>query len=165
MPRTRSSRFILAKSVLAQADIQHLVLTYLDFHSFHALRSTCSEVREATQFVCEDLIQVLERAAGLYISSRFADGLKLIASHQPHISWLLQVRPSTLRHRVGTALTAPSPSTCAPQTPVLAVVAINRYDDLIASSYHLLQVHSPKPCRSHLPSIGTVDCTLHFLRL
>ena len=49
------------------------------------LRS-CKEVREAIQFVCEDLIQVLERAADLYISSRFAEGLRLIASHQPLIS-------------------------------------------------------------------------------
>lgn len=113
--RTAEGRFGASK-VLAQADIQHLLLPLLDFPTFVALRQSSTEIRAAIQQVCEDLIQVLDRAASLYVSPRFTDGLHLIADHQPHIGCLLQ-------------------------TPILALVALDRYDDIIGSSYHLLQAH------------------------
>ena len=106
----------LAVRVLASADIQSLLLPRLDFLSFVALRRTSKEVCDATQHVCEDLIQILERAAALYISPRFADGLALIAEYKLPICWLIQ-------------------------TPALAVVAPQRHEELIATSYHLLQAH------------------------
>ena len=109
-------------TVLSSADIQGLLLPLLDFRSFVALRHTSKEICAATQHVCEDLMSVLERAAALYVSPRFHEGLELIASHQPHICWLLQ-------------------------TPVLAIVAPDRHDELIASSYHLLQARSTLPPR------------------
>jgi len=104
----------LATKVLSSSDIQSLLLPSLDFRTFVAFRMASNELLAATQHVCEDLIQVLERAAALYVSPRFAEGLELISQHQPHIGWLLQ-------------------------TPVLAVVAPTRHDELIAKSYHLLQ--------------------------
>ena len=123
MPLTRSKRHAVeavsravAARVLSSPDILHLILPLLNLQSFVALRCTCTEVRAATQHVCEDLIQILERASRLYISPKFADGLQLIAEHQPHICWLLQM-------------------------PVLAIVALDRYDRLITEAYHLLQAH------------------------
>lgn len=120
---TRSKRAALAaeqgvlnRSVLSQEDIMHLILPQLDLPSFVALHGTCREVRDATQAVCEDLISILERAATLYVSPRFAEGLHLLELHNPHICWLLQA-------------------------PVLAVVAADRYAELIGASYHLLQAH------------------------
>ena len=106
----------LAQRVLSSPDIVHLILPQLGLREFVSLRGTCSEIKGATQTVCEDLIQILERASHLYISPQFADGLRLIAAHQPHVCWLLQ-------------------------SPVLAVVAIDRYDQLIQDAYHLLQAH------------------------
>lgn len=106
----------LASNVLATGDIMSLLLPLLDFKTFVRVRLTSKAVCAATQEVCEDLIKVLERAAVLYISPKFAAGLDLIQEHEPHIIWLLQ-------------------------TPALAVVAPKRYATLIASSYHLLQAH------------------------
>ena len=123
MRLTRSKRAALAaeqgifnRSVLSQEDITHLILPQLDLASFVALHGTCREVRQATQAVCDDLIQILERAATLYISPDFAEGLRLLQQHNSHMCWLLQ-------------------------TPVLAVVAAGRYAELIGKSYHLLQAH------------------------
>ena len=62
---TKAAQGALNKTVLAQSDILHLILPQLDFASFVALRGTCRDIREGTQEVCEDLIQVLERAASL----------------------------------------------------------------------------------------------------
>lgn len=106
----------LAARVLTSSDIQSLLLPRLDFKTFVALRGASKEICAATQQVCEDLIQVLERAAALYVSPRFAEGLALISEHNQHICWLIQ-------------------------TPVLAVVAAERHDALIGTSYHLLQAH------------------------
>uniref|UniRef100_A0A7S2CGA6 Uncharacterized protein n=1 Tax=Haptolina brevifila TaxID=156173 RepID=A0A7S2CGA6_9EUKA len=104
----------LSSKVLSSTDIQSLLLPSLDFRTFVAFRVVSKDLLSATQHVCEDLIQVLEHAAALYVSPKFAEALELIAQHQPHIGWLLQ-------------------------TPVLAVVAPARHDELIAKSYHLLQ--------------------------
>lgn len=180
---TKAAQGALNKTVLAQSDILHLILPQLDFASFVALRGTCRDIREGTQEVCEDLIQVLERAASLYVSPRFAEGLALLADHHPYVCWLLQV---CARARVWPAQRAAPPllaravalvdapacsvvrrlSCCVPpilirashlparlsppsrpsryfssQTPVLAIVARDRYDELISASYHLLQAH------------------------
>ena len=105
-----------AATVLNSPDIMGLLLPSLDFRSFVALRYASKDICAATQQVCEDLISVLQRAAALYVSPQFTQGLALMAQHQPHISWLLQ-------------------------TPVLALVAPDRHDELIAGSYHLLQAH------------------------
>ena len=166
--------------MLSSRDLIQTVTPQLDVRSFVALRGMCSEFHAATQRVCEDLIQVLERAFRLYVSPQFAEGLQLISEHQPHVCWLLQVSASitppfrpilcschaprgygrpgatvALVHhhplvallprlrfapRVCDAL-SPSRVRCVDaQSPVLAVVAIDRYDGLVGNAYHLLQV-------------------------
>ena len=82
----------LAARVLSSPDIAHLILPQLSLRTFVALRCTCTEVRGATQRVCEDLIHILVRASKLYVSPQFAEGLRLISEHQPHFGWLLEVR-------------------------------------------------------------------------
>jgi hypothetical protein len=113
---TRERAHALAASVLASSDIQSLLLPRLDFQTFVALRSASKEICSAMQLVCEDLIQVLKRASALYVSPRFAEGLALVSEHHQPICWLIQ-------------------------TPVLAVVAAERQDELIGTAYHLLQAH------------------------
>lgn len=90
---------MLNKTVLAQPDIVHLMLPQLDFASFVSMHGTCREIRAGMQAVIEDLIQILERAANLYVSPRFAEGLALVAEHQPYICWMLQVLCSLLLAR------------------------------------------------------------------
>ena len=77
----------LAQRVLSSPDIVHLILPQLGLREFVSLRGTCSEIKGATQTVCEDLIQILERASHLYISPQFADGLRLIADFNPSYFW------------------------------------------------------------------------------
>jgi hypothetical protein len=113
---TRERAHALAASVLASSDIQSLLLPRLDFQTFVALRSASKEICSAMQLVCEDLILVLKRASALYVSPRFAEGLALVSEHHQPICWLIQ-------------------------TPVLAVVAAERQDELIGTAYHLLQAH------------------------
>ena len=134
----------VASSVLATADIQSLLLPLLDFRSFVALRRVSRDVCAAMQHVCEGLIDILRRAAKLYVSPKFADGLRLVAEHKPQLIWLLQ-------------------------TPALAIVAPERYDELIASSYHLLQARPLARTLAHAlalaltltPSLGpTLTLTL-----
>ena len=88
----REAQGAFTTTVLAQSDVLHLIMPQLDFASFVALRGACRDVQSGTQEVCEDLIQILERAASLYVSPRFAEGLALLADHRPYICWMLQVR-------------------------------------------------------------------------
>ena len=93
MRQTRSRSTAIGRlgaSALGSLDITSLILPLLDFDSFVAFRGTCTDTRAATQQACEDLIAVLERAAHLYVSPRFADGLRLASENRHHLSWLLR---------------------------------------------------------------------------
>jgi len=104
----------LAVAVLGNSDIFRLILPMLPFGSFVSLRASCTSVRGAAQDVCGDLVAVLERAAALYVSPRYVEALQLVSEHQPHLAWLIQ-------------------------TPALAVVTADRYEDVVTGAYHLLQ--------------------------
>jgi len=106
----------LATAVMSCSDICRLLLPTLPFGAFVSLRCSCAGIYRATQAVCEELVAILERAALLYVSPRFGEALALMGAHQPHLSWLIQ-------------------------TPALAVVTCDRYDEVIAGAYHLLQAH------------------------
>ena len=106
----------LATAVMSCSDICRLLLPTLPFGAFVSLRCSCAGIHRATQAVCEELVAILERAAALYVSPRFGEALKLVSDHKPHLSWLIQ-------------------------TPALAVVTSDRYEEVIAGAYHLLQAH------------------------
>ena len=112
----REAAASLATTVMSCADICRLLLPALPFGAFVSLRCSCAGIYRATQAVCEELVAILERAALLYVSPRFSEALTLVSEHQPHLSWLIQ-------------------------TPALAVVTCNRYEEVIAGAYHLLQAH------------------------
>jgi hypothetical protein len=105
-----------ATTVMSCSDICRLLLPALPFGAFVSLRCSCAGIYRATQAVCEELVAILERAALLYVSPRFSEALALVSEHQPHLSWLIQ-------------------------TPALAVVTCDRYEEVIAGAYHLLQAH------------------------
>ena len=99
MPSTRrqrasdyDSRRSLASSVLMSTDIVRTLLPSLDFQTFVALRGCAWGIHTSTQEACLELMNVLERAANLYISPGFVEALNLVNEHQPHLFWLLQVR-------------------------------------------------------------------------
>ena len=112
----REASASLATTVMSCSDICRLLLPTLPFGAFVSLRCSCAGIYRATQAVCEELVAILERAALLYVSPRFGEALALMGAHQPHLSWLIQ-------------------------TPALAVVTCDRYDEVIAGAYHLLQAH------------------------
>ena len=112
----REAAASLATTVMSCSDICRLLLPVLPFSAFISLRRSCSGIYRATQAVCEELVAILERAALLYVSPRFSEALALVSEHQPHLSWLIQ-------------------------TPALAVVTCDRYEEVIAGAYHLLQAH------------------------
>ena len=112
----REASASLATTVMSCSDICRLLLPTLPFGAFVSLRCSCAGIYRATQEVCEELVAILERAALLYVSPRFGEALALVGAHQPHLSWLIQ-------------------------TPALAVVTCDRYDEVIAGAYHLLQAH------------------------
>ena len=84
-------------------DIVRTLLPSLSFQTFVALRSCARDIRNSTQEACLELMHVLERAAELYTSPRFAEALELVAQHQPHLCWMLQVRASRGVLRWGTS--------------------------------------------------------------
>ncbi|KAL1503319.1 hypothetical protein AB1Y20_011371 [Prymnesium parvum] len=112
----RSRQSTLVENVFMSTDIVRILLPSLSFPSFVALRGTARDIRKTVQEACVELMHILQRAAELYVSPNFADALALVERHQPHLCWLLQ-------------------------TPALAVVAPDSYDEIIASAYHLLQAH------------------------
>ena len=101
---------------LASTDILSCLLPHLAFPAFLALRSTCTELRAATNTACKDVAKVLRHAAELYVSPRFLEALRLVADHRRPLSWMLL-------------------------TPALPVVYGEAYGDLVAAAYHLLQAH------------------------
>ena len=101
---------------LASTDILSCLLPHLAFPAFLALRSTCTELRAATNTACKDVAKVLRHAADLYVSPRFLEALRLVADHRRPLSWMLL-------------------------TPALPVVYGEAYGDLVAAAYHLLQAH------------------------
>ena len=101
---------------LASTDILSCLLPHLAFPAFLALRSTCTELRTATNTACKDVAKVLRHAAELYVSPRFLEALRLVADHRRPLSWMLL-------------------------TPALPVVYGEAYGDLVAAAYHLLQAH------------------------
>ena len=122
----------LAAAVLGNSDIFRLILPMLPFGSFVALRAACSSVHGAAQDVCGELVGVLERAAALYVSPRYIEALQLVSEHQPHLAWLIQ-------------------------TPALAVVTADRYEDVVTGAYHLLQARAAptarEPCASRAGAV------------
>lgn len=112
--RERASSIVA--TVLSSDDMQTLLLPRLDFQALFSLWQTSTEIRRAIRRACHGFIEVLERAAALYVSPQFAEGLSLISEHGKYISWLIQ-------------------------TPALAIVAPERHEELVGTSYHLLQAH------------------------
>lgn len=112
--RAREHAASLPAAIFTNRDIVRLLLPMLSARTFVALRCTSAEIRDSTQQVCLELVELLERTASLYISPAFADALRVATEHEPHVAWLLQ-------------------------TPVLGIVAPERYHSIISNAYHLLQ--------------------------